>query len=350
MATDYQEGVRALLCTEHGMAQPRLRPDEIDSFITDPRNLLWLDVDLSVAKDLSLLRQEFGFHELTLEDAVRPHQRPKIDPYGTYSFLIFYAVTVERLKDGEAEAPPPPNGRAPGMQIGSGPIHAHQVAIFVGANYLVTVHNGALAEIEEIAARWHENIGKIERSIGTLLYSLLDTIVDDYFPVVDQIADIVEDIEEGVFERFRPEVLEDIFTLKKSLLAMRKVVAPERDVANVLIRRDLPLFGAESIIYFQDLYDHLVRVTDSIDIYRDLLNSALDGYMSMSSNRLNDVMKTLTSWSIPLMAGAFLAGVWGMNFEHQPEFTWRYGYLFAWGTIITVFVVIWIYFRRKRWL
>ena len=131
---------------------------------------------------------------------------------------------------------------------------------------------------------------------------------------------------------------------------MRRVVTPERDMVNVLIRRDVPLFGPESVIYFQDVYDHLVRVADSIDIYRDLLSSALDAYLSMASNRLNQVMKTLTSWSIPLMAGALLAGVWGMNFEHMPELDERWGYILALALIAGTIAAIVVYFRRRRWL
>ncbi len=131
---------------------------------------------------------------------------------------------------------------------------------------------------------------------------------------------------------------------------MRRVVAPERDVMNVLIRRDAPLFGPQSVIYFQDIYDHLVRVADSIDIDRDLLSSALDAYLSMASNRLNQVMKTLASWTIPLMAGALIAGIYGMNFDNMPELHWRLGYVWALTLIGLSMLAIVVYFRRKRWL
>ena len=137
------------------------------------------------------------------------------------------------------------------------------------------MRTNVLPAIDEIAGRWHGNFTKIDHSIASLLYSLLDTIVDEYFPVIDHVADIVETVEERVFEKFDESALEEIFSLKKSLLAMRRVVAPERDLINIFIRRESPLFGSGSVIYFQDVYDHLVRVTDSIDIYRDLLSSAL---------------------------------------------------------------------------
>lgn len=324
-----QNGVRALLCTEGGMLSPTVEPDQIDTFIADENNLLWLDIDTTVKTDLSLLEREFKFHELAIEDATRRTQRPKIDVYDDFSLIVFYAVN-------RAE---PANG-----------LQLCQVAMFVGPNYLVTVHEGVLAEIEESAERWRKNIHKIERTIGSLLYSLLDAIVDGYFPVIDDVADRVEDIEEAVFERFDEDALADIFALKKSLLSMRRVVAPSRDVLNVLIRRDAPLFGAGSIVYFQDVYDHLVRVTDSIDIYRDLLSSALDAYLSMASNRLNQVMKVLASWTIPLMAGALIAGIFGMNFEYMPELKVRFGYPLALLAMVVIMGAIVLYFRRRKWL
>ncbi|MGD9891697.1 MAG: magnesium/cobalt transporter CorA [Dehalococcoidia bacterium] len=345
MTTDYHNGVRALLCTEGGIEYSSLNPDQIDQFIAAGTNLLWLDIDTAVTRDLSLLRREFGFHELALEDALRHQQRSKIDAYDGYSFLIFYSVAVRRHHTAARGMPGEAGSVSPRNLL-----RLHQISIFVGSNYLVTLHHGSLPAIDEIAARWHSNLEKVERSIASLLYSLLDTIVDEYFPVIDHIAEIVETVEERVFEKFDEGALEEIFSLKKSLLAMRRVVAPERDVINVFIRRDIPLLGSDSVVYFQDVYDHLVRVTDSIDIYRDLLSSALDAYLSMASNRLNQVMKTLTSWTIPLMAGALLAGIWGMNFDHMPELHWRFGYLFALIAITLTIVIIAGFFKRKRWL
>jgi magnesium transporter len=349
VTTDYHNGIRALLCTAHGMETPSLDPEEIDRFIAEQDNLLWLDIDTAVTRDVSLLKQEFGFHDLALEDALRHRQRSKIDTYDGYSFLIFYAVSLRRHRAHRPKDEPPGSDQAAVAAVRN-LLRLHQVSVFVGANYLVTLHHGPLPAIESIAERWHANIQKIDRSIASLLYSLLDAIVDDYFPVIDHIADVVEEIEERVFERFDESALEQIFGLKKSLLAMRRVVAPERDVLNTLIRRDAPLFGPSSIIYFQDVYDHLVRVTDSIDIYRDLLSSALDAYLSIASNRLNQVMKTLASWTIPLMAAALLAGIWGMNFEHMPELRWRLGYPLALIAIAATVILIAVFFRRRKWL
>jgi magnesium transporter len=325
----HQNGVRALLCTENGMVQPDIDPDSIDTFIADGNNLLWLDIDTSVSTDLSLLDREFGFHELALEDAVRERQRPKVEEYAGFTFLIFYAVNHDApLKD----------------------IQARQVAIFIGANYMVTVHNGPLTAIDESATRLRRNIEKINRNVAVLLYTLLDAIVDDYFPMIDRAEDLVDDIEQAVFEHFSADSLKEIFKLKKSLIDMRRWVAPEREVLNTLIRRESPLFGDASLIYFQDVYDHIVRALDSVDLLRDQASNVLDAYLSMSSNRLNEVMKTLTSLSIPLMAGALVAGIWGMNFEYVPLENRPLGFWILSAVVVVSFLVILAYFRRRKWL
>src|SRR2546421_799368 len=176
----------------------------------------------------------------------------------------------------------------------------------------------------------------------------MDTVVDNYFPVIDNIVERVEDLEEQIFEKYDQQAIQSIFTLKKDLLALRKVLAPERDVLNVLTRRDLPIFEQHTLVYFQDVYDHVVRITDSIDTYRDLLSSALDSFLSMQSNRLNITVQTLTSVSIILMSVAAVTGWYGMNFENMPELKAGYPVL-----IVAVAVVVGLevlFFKRRGWL
>lgn len=186
--------------------------------------------------------------------------------------------------------------------------------------------------------------------IGILLYSMLDTVVDNYFPVLDNIVDRVENLEEQIFEKYNQAAVEQIFSLKKDLLALRKVLAPERDVLNVLVRRDLPLFDEQTLLYFQDLYDHVIRITDSVDTYRDLLSSALDSFLSMQSNRLNITVQTLTSVSIMLMSIAAVTGWYGMNFVNMPELHTAYGYPVIIGVVALIVIVEYFFFKRKRWL
>jgi magnesium transporter len=157
-------------------------------------------------------------------------------------------------------------------------------------------------------------------------------------------------LEEQIFERFSTDSLQSIFGLKKDLLALRKVLAPERDVLNVLTRRDLPIFKTHTLVYFQDVYDHVVRITDSIDTYRDLLSSALDSYLSMQSNRLNITVQTLTSASIILMVLSLITGIYGTNFDNIPELHFQYGYFAMLGGMVAVAIGLYAFFKRKGWL
>jgi magnesium transporter len=259
-----------------------------------------------------------------------------------------------------------------------------EISMFMGANYLITVHQEPIDELEEVVLRWQRNVEAItghdvpgldgatpaapqplappaprngaargaggENGIGILLYSLLDTLVDNYFPVIDAIVDRIEDLEDQIFAHYTSASIQTIFTLKKDLLALRRVLAPERDVLNVLSRRDVPIFTGQTLIYFQDVYDHVVRITDSIDTYRDLLSSAIDLYLSMQSNRLNITVQTLTAASIILMALSLIAGIYGTNFDNIPELHWTYGYFGMLIAMALVAMLLYFFFKRKGWL
>ena len=208
--------------------------------------------------------------------------------------------------------------------------------LFIGPNYLVTIHNQPIPQIKETLRRWRDTNSPLGQDLGALVYALLDALVDDYFPVIDTIADRIEDLEAKIFEEFDEKALQDIFTLKKDLLAVRRVVSPERDVLNVMLRREIPVFDVDDMAYLQDVYDHIVRITDSLDTYRDLLSSSLDTFLSVQSNRLNQVVKVLTVTSIVLMSVTLVAGIYGMNFTHMPELSWRYGYAWALGLMVAI--------------
>jgi magnesium transporter len=168
-------------------------------------------------------------------------------------------------------------------------------------------------------------------------------------PIADRISDRIDVIEDAVFGRFDANAQQEIFRIKRNLLQMRKVLTPERDVLNVLMRRDTPIFSDETVRYFQDIYDHLLRVLDSIDTYRDLLSSALDSYLSVQSNRMNKVMKTLTASSIILMTVTLVASIYGMNFIHMPELQWRLGYPLALGLMVAIAASLGALFRKIDW-
>lgn len=303
--------------------------DDIDKFIASHEGLVWIDLADPEPSDFELLAREFGFHPLALEDARKRHQRPKLDQYDSFLFIVFYAVRVD-----------PDDG-----------FSTQEIALFVGPNYLVTVHAGPCTEIDETAQRWHQNVKSLgARSVAVLLYSLLDTIVDNYFPVLDAVAERTDALEFTIFERGSTAALQEIFALRKSLLALRRVLSPERDLMSMLTRLDLELLGPATAVYFQDIYDHVLRVTDAIDTYRDLLASALDAYLSVVSNNLNQVMRTLTSWSIILMSLALIAGIYGMNFHLTPSEDWLPSFPLVVGGMAAIGIVLFAMFKRIRWL
>lgn len=316
----------------------------ISEQLSDPAALLWLDLLAPDEAEVALLSDEFGFHPLAIEDAVRDHEHPKIDRHAHYYLLIFYAA----LYNGAEPAP----GARKGDQVetkNAREIDLRQLSLFVGKNFIVTIHRRPISQVAATMERWQLPSMPLGSGIAGILHGLLDHIVDDYFTLMDQIADWVEDLEDMIFSRQHKGSIEQIFGLKKDLMLLRRVVAPERDVVNVLLRQETPIFQPGDLIYMQDVYYHLVRVTDSIDTYRDLLSSALDSYLSLQANQLNQLVKTLTLASIILMSTALIAGIYGMNFAHMPELAWPWGYPFALGLMLLVGLSLATFFKSRKW-
>lgn len=302
--------------------------DDIPELLACDECIFWVDVTDPTEAEVRETGEIFDFHPLALEDTLLTDIRPKIDQYDGYFFIAFYGMTSQ-------------NGNA----------EAHSVDIFLSKHYMVTFHDSKLPVVEETARRWKTTVAKEKHhGCGFLLYSLLDALVDGYFPVIDDIVDRAEELEEQILKGGEPTLQGQILRLRRDLLMIRRVVGPERDVLNVLLRRDPPILIAKETIYFQDIYDHLLRIMDTIDISRDVLSSVLDANLSMVSYNLNVVVKRLTASSIILMSITLIAGIYGMNFEFMPELAWRFGYLFALGLMVLTAVVEIAIFRHIDWL
>jgi magnesium transporter len=322
--------VRTLIVAEDGKVAGDVPPEAIRETLARPGAVLWLDIEDLSSDDARLLREVFGFHPLAVEDAIRGHERPKVEAHGSYYFMVFYTADFKSKAD---------------------EIELQGLTLFVGANYLVTVHAGSVPEVADTMARCQTAPGSpLTSKVGALVYALLDAVVDEYFPLMDQVADRIEDLEDTIFIKFDERAIQTIFSLKTDLLRLRHVVAPERDVLNRLLRLELPVFRPDDMPYLQDIYDHIVRVTDTVDTYRDLLSSALDSYLSLQSNRLNEIMKVLTIASIVLMSSALVTGFYGMNFRVMPELDWRLGEAYVLGLMVVISGGLVFYFRRRRWL
>ncbi|NJN15191.1 MAG: magnesium/cobalt transporter CorA [Oscillochloris sp.] len=306
----------------------------ISEHLREPDTVVWLDLEAPDADETALLHEEFGFHPLAIEDAVRDHERPKVDSYDGYYLIVFYAAAYHNAAAADDTTPV---------------IDLRQVNLFVGKNFLVSIHRQPIDQLSRTIARWYTPHSPLGSSVSGILHGLLDAIVDDYFSLMDRIADRIEDLEDSIFKRFSDGAIEEIFGLKKHLLMLRRVAAPQRDVLNVLLRQDTAIFAPGDLIYMQDVYDHLVRVTETIDTYRDLLSSALDSYLSLQGNQLNQLVKVLTLWSIILMSTALIAGIYGMNFAVMPELQQPWGYPFALGLMVAVAVGLALFFRSRKW-
>src|SRR5262245_23806299 len=303
-------------------------PDLISDHCARQSGILWVDVADPTSSDFDELAREFGFHPLSIEDCRHQHQRPKVEEYSGYYFIVLYDAEMQD-----------------GCQL-----ELRELGVFLGANYLVTVHSQPIRNIEKAQRIWRQWADLAERKTGLPAYLLMDAIVDGYMPMLDDFSDRLDEIETQIFENIQPEALRDIFRIKKQLIFLRRAVAPLRDVFNTLLRREQPVFSRETMIYFQDVYDHLIRVADSIDALREIAGSTMDAYLSVSGNRTNFVMKRLTSIATILMSVTLIAGIYGMNFNFMPELRWRYGYSGALASMLVVALALYFYFRKIKWL
>jgi magnesium transporter len=298
------------------------------------------------------LAERLHLHPLAVEDALTGHQRPKIEEYDTFFFLVFYALTQHAGADHAGQGN---NGVADGLAgviDSNGDIKTQELRVFIGKRYLLTVHDDLIPALDEAEHRWKRNTQQAEWGTGILLYSLLDSIVDQYFPVLDTLVERAEVLDDRIFAGQTRErgFTFDLLELKRTFLELRRIISPERDVLNVLTNRDSPVFNEHTIVYFRDVYDHIARVSDTLDLYRDQLTSTMDASLAIASNDLNVIMRTLTAISIILMSAALITGIYGMNFVNIPELHWGYGYAYALGLMAAVGFGLWLYFKRVHWL
>lgn len=308
-----------------------LDPARISEVLEEQDSLLWVDLASPTDNEFALLKEEFGFHPLSIEDAEKPHQRPRIVDYVGYVFWVFYGIKYD---------------------VVTNQLAAHEVASFAGSNFLVTVRKDPPLPIDESVKRWEARPDLLSTHSGFLVYTLLDQVVDDYFLVVDDFDAAVDEMEDRVFSASMDdhETMTKIFQLKRTLIQFRRLVVPMRDVMNVVVRRDIEVLTDDLLPYFQDVYDHLIRITDSIDTQRELLTNALEANLSVISNRMSEVMKKTSSWGAILLVSALIAGIYGMNFRHMPELYWYWGYPLAFGLMVACTVGLYMYFKRKGWI
>jgi magnesium transporter len=296
----------------------------------DRDHFFWLDLSAPTHEQLAELGELFGFHPLALEDSEHFGQRPKLDDYGDYVFMVFYGA----WRHGDDDPAP-----------------LREVHLFISGHYLVTIHRDPLPPLEE---QREQLTGRVLHSEQFLLYRVLDALVDSFFPLLSEMDDEIDQLEAAVLEEPDEHQLERLFALKRELVAMRKAITPQRDlfIRSVDQISGLPGFQLDQRDYFRDVYDHLIRISDLIDSYRDLLSGATDLYLSTISNRQNDVMKQLTVIATIFLPLAFITGFFGQNFGtmvraiNRPWAFWALGL----GSMLLTVLALLVYFRRKRWI
>ena len=301
--------------------------EELEAYRDTP-TVTWINVEgLSDIPFLEGLGRIFGFHPLTLEDVVNCGQRPKLEDYGSYHFLVMKSLIL----------------RDDCLQI-------EQISFFLSGNYVITLQEVPGDSFEAVRERIRQIKGQI-RMMGPdyLMYALVDALMDEFFPLLERYGERIEELEDEVVLRPVPATLNQVHGIKRDLLMLRRTAWPEREVISSLQREEAHLIRPETRVFLRDCYDHAVQVIDMIETYRDLAAGMLDVYLSSTSNRLNEVMKVLTIISTIFIPMNFIAGLYGMNFKDMPELSWRFGYPMALGLMLAMAVGMVAYFKRKGW-
>jgi len=302
-------------------ALPLLRPDATT----------WVNIDgihdIAFMEDIGV---HFGIHPLTLEDVLNTTQRPKAEAFEKYLYIVMKMLDFDSSE---------------------GLITSEQISLIVGAHVLITFQEAAGDVFAPVRERIRKGKGRI-RSAGCdyLAYALIDAIVDNYFVVLEKLGERLEAVETSLDEHSDTKVLDAIHTIRGELIYLRKQVWPLREIITHLQKDGAPFIGEATALFMRDVYDHTIQTIDTIESYRDILSGMQDLYLSIISNRMNEIMKVLTIIATIFIPISFITGVYGMNFSRMPELTWRWGYPFAWLVIITVVTGMLIWFRRKKWL
>lgn len=326
--------IRSIHCPSAGERRKDLSPPEIRAIAESGDGLLWVSLeDAADAEVVGILQAGFHFHPLTVADCINElYQAPKIDIFDDYLFIITHAVNPPAADE-------------------DGPLRTAEFNLFLGGNYVVTVASGAA--VQAVRGLWERmaiDDRHVERGADYLAYMVLEAQVEAFLPVLEDLDRQADEVSDLAISDPTPGLLRRIQGLKHGILHLRRIIAPQREVMNRLSRDDLPQISERHRIYFRDLYDHVVRVQDLSESLREMIIDNLDTYLTTMANRTNEIMKALALVSTIFLPLTFVAGVYGMNFEHMPELKWPLGYYMTWAVFALIVVAMVLLFRRRRWL
>jgi magnesium transporter len=303
---------------------------QISDYLQTPGTVVWLDLCEPDREDLEVISEEFGLHPVAVEDAVQQHERPKLDHYQDHAFLTVYAVSLDAA---------------------TGQLTTSELAAFITPRALITVRKDTRFDIDGVVARWDNSADLAGHGVGFLLWGLLDVVVDGHFATVQQLDEAIEGLEDLLFDE-RPhgaEVQRRSFELRKSLVVLRRLVLPMREVVNSLLRRDLGLVDEAMGPYFQDVYDHVLRATEWTESLRDLVSTILETNLTIQGNRLNTITKKVTSWAAIIAVPTAVTGYYGMNVPY-PGFGRHSGAVTSTLLIVILSGGLYLLFKRLDWL
>lgn len=315
---------------DHVSSELITNPDDCEKY-KDAKTISWINVigvhDTDIVQKIGDI---FNLHPLVLEDIVNTDQRPKTEEYDEYIYVVVKMLTYNE-KDKT--------------------IDAEQVSIIVGKYFVITFQEREGDVFDPIRKRI-DNASSRARKMGAdyLVHAIIDAIVDHYFLLLEKIGGDVETMEEGVTDEADAEISQNIYQLKRMLILLRKSIWPLREVVNSLGRSESKIISKLVHVYLRDVYDHTVQIIDTVEIYKDMIGGIRDTYMTVLSNRMNNIMKILTVIATIFIPLTFIAGVYGMNFKYMPELEWKIGYPIVWGIMIIVAAVMLLFFKRKKWL
>ncbi len=295
-------------------------------------HVTWININgLNKIEDIEQVGLHYNIHPLTLEDIVNTSQRPKLEEFDTYMFIVFKMLFIKNDED----------------------IHYEHMSLIIGEDYVLTFQEADGDVFDDLRDRLNTAKGRI-RSQGSdyLMYTILDAVVDNYFTVIEAFGDRVEDMESSLFQghNVNDTTPGEIQKLKREILKIRRSIYPLREVINRLEKADCAFIQEKTNSYLRDLYDHIIQVNESVDLYREMIWSLMDMYMTIISNKMNEIMKVLTIIATIFIPLTFIAGIYGMNFTNMPELHTKNGYFILLGAMLILFIIMLIYFRRKRWL
>ncbi|MCA9607075.1 MAG: magnesium/cobalt transporter CorA [Myxococcales bacterium] len=323
--------ILAVRRTDHGSERVSARIDDLPALLEDPEVVVWVDLDSQGEESQRILGEIFDFHPLLIEDAFADATTPKIESFGDYLYII-----VHGLSDADPS--------------GDGEVHTADLDLFLGERYLITHYRLPFKAVTKVRDAAHRTPARLAKGPAVMAHQIIDGLVDEYLPLMEKLDQEVDVIEERILGDSSPDLLEHIFRMKHSLQRLRRVGLHQKALLLGLADGKYPLIPEDVRPFFRDVYDHMVRVTDLNEVYRDLMDGSLDAYLGVQSHRLNEVMRVLTIFSTVMLPLTFITGLYGMNFDELPYMHQRWGFEGAVLIMVAVAVSMWFFFKRRHWI